>query len=99
MSSQALSSPVPASPSLAALAFRWVFTVGAIFAPMLLIVYAFAVSSDAIERAQIILQGLESTVLVLVASLSLGAYYAFAVNSDPVHLLADSNSLRRTASA
>jgi len=99
MTSQSLSSSVRASPRIGALALPWLFTVCAIFAPMLLIAYAYATSPDAMERAQLVVQGLESIVFALFATLSLWAYLALAVKSDPVRLIGESTSLSGTTSA
>jgi len=99
MSSQSLSLPALAAPRIPALAFEWVFTVCAVFAPMLLIVYAFAISPDAIERAQIVVRGLESTVLALVAALVMRALYVFEINSDSIHLITESSPVNGIASA
>lgn len=99
MSSQSLSSPALAATHIPALAFEWVFTVCAVFVPMLLIVYAFAISPDAIERTQIVVQGLESTVLALVAALVMRALYVFEINSDAIHLITESSPVNGIASA
>lgn len=99
MSSQTFLSPVHAAPRIPVPAFQWVLTVCAVFVPMLLIVYAYAISPDAIERAQIIVQGLETTVLALSAALVLRVLYAFAITSDPAHLITESSSALGTASA
>jgi hypothetical protein len=99
MSSKLLSSPVLATPRSPALAFQWLFTVCAVFTPMLLIVYAFAISPDAMERAQIIVQGLESTVLSLVASLIMRALYVFGIKSDSTHLVTKSDAVDEIAPA
>lgn len=99
MSSQPLSSPVPATPRLPAPAFEWVFTVCGVLTPMLLIVYAFATSPEAIERAQIVVQGLESTVFALVAALAVRALYVFGLESDPTNRIAESTATSASASA
>ena len=100
MSSQSLSSPVLATPHSPALAFERMFTVCAVFAPMLLIVYAFAISPDAMERAQIIVQGLESIVLSLVAGLIMRALYVFGIKSNSTpHLVTEADSVNGIASA
>ena len=99
MSSQSFSSPVLSTPRIPAFAFRSLFTVCAVFVPMLLIVYAFAISPEAIERAQIIVHGLESTVLALLAALVLRVYFVFATNSDPSQLTVGSSAAIGTTSA
>ncbi len=98
MSNQTLPSLAPATPRIAS-AFQWVFTVCAVFAPMLLTVYAFAISADAVERAQIVVQGLESTVFSLVAALILRALYVFAIKGDSTHLVTELTSVKGIASA
>jgi hypothetical protein len=50
-------------------------------APLLLVAYTFAVSTDPIERAQMIVQGLESTIYVLAAGLVLRGIYDAGVGS------------------
>ena len=85
-------SNVPASPSVRgmpdnvlALSFRWAVAVFATLAPMLLAIYALATSADAVERAQLMVQGLESTVLALVAALIVRAVVVFATEDQPRH--------------
>jgi len=99
MPSQTLSTLDSAAPRIPAHALRWVFTVCAVFAPMLLVAYSFAIFPDAAHRAHLIVQGLESIVFALVATLVLGAYHGFAVKSDPLHLIAESSSVRVTTTA
>lgn len=69
LASQTLSSPIPASSRIPALAFPSVFTSFAVFAPMLLVTHAFLALVDGMERAQIIVQGMESIVFILVVAL------------------------------
>jgi len=98
MSSQSSSLPVVASPRIPTLAFEWVFAVCAVFAPMLLVVYAFAISPDAIERAQIVVRGLESIVLALVAGLIMRAIYVLGSKSVSMQLMREPNSATAIAS-
>jgi len=85
MISHALFVPDSASANVRALVVELVFTACALFTPTLLIIYAFTISSESAERAQIIVQGLESTVLMLVAILIVGASYLFSVRSGSLH--------------
>lgn len=87
MYSQTLSSPVLAAPRAPAHVFAWAFTVFAMAAPILLVIYAFAISPDAAQRAQIVVNGLESTVFALVATLALRAFFGSGVKSKASRLV------------
>lgn len=89
MYSHTLSSPIFATPRARAHVFSWVFTAFAISAPILLVIYAFASSSDAIERAQTVVGGLESTVAVLVATLALRALFGLGIKNQPARLVTE----------
>ena len=83
MSSKNLCSPV--APSIIS-AFTWVFTACAVTGPLLLVAFAFAFSGDALERAHVIVTGLEANVFALAWAIALGALYVFAAKSDPLHV-------------
>jgi len=85
MLSHALFATDSTPPHVPALVFELVFMACSVFTPNLLIVYAFTISPDSMERAQIVVQGLESTVLMLVAILILGASYLFSLKSGSLH--------------
>jgi hypothetical protein len=85
MLSHALFATDSTPPHVPAVVFELVFMACAEFTPNLLIVYAFTISPDSIERAQNIVQGLESTVLMLVAILILGASYLFSLKNGSLH--------------
>ena len=59
--------------------FAWVLSTCAMVTPMMLIVYAFASSLASMERAQIIVHGLVSTVFTLVLAIASRWVYHLAV--------------------
>jgi hypothetical protein len=79
MTLQDVSHPEPASPRLSARLFAWAFTACALFTPVALVVYAFTTSPDAVERAQIVVQGLTTTVITLALALAVRAVYGWGV--------------------
>jgi hypothetical protein len=73
MADQNLSSLATVRPT-----FLRLFSLSAILAPVLLIVAAFAASSNSVERVQIIVPGMEWTVAGLAVALALRALYLLA---------------------
>jgi hypothetical protein len=59
----------------------WAIAALGIVAPLLLVIYAFAASADAPERARIIVDGCQILVLVLVGTTSFAASYLLGVDA------------------
>ena len=96
MYTKQLSSPV--SPILAR-AFERLIAAAAVFTPIALAAYAFAVSADPIVRTHIVVQGLEATVVGLLCMLAAGALYVLAAGSEPMHQIARAKALAASQSA
>jgi len=87
MNKLVLSAPVSADTRAHANVFLSVFAAFGMAAPILLVIYAFVSSTDAIERTQLIVGGLESTVLVLVAALALRLVVGLRVKARSARLV------------
>lgn len=94
MSDQTLSPPAFPALRVPAALFQWAFTVCATFAPILLVIYAFMISPESMERAQIIVQGDERIVFLLAAALILRAFYLVGVKDGCTYLDKASDSMR-----
>jgi hypothetical protein len=74
--------------------FGWAFTLCATVAPILLVIYAFVIAPDSLERAQIIVQGDERIVFLLAAAVMLRAFYLLGVKDGSAYLDKPSGSMR-----
>ncbi len=94
MSDQTLSSPAFPALRVPAALFQWAFAVCATVTPVLLVIYAFMISPDSMERAHTIVQGAERIVFLLAASLILRAFYLVGVKDGSAYLETASGSMR-----
>ena len=75
MSQQELASPISAASGFTTRIVQSAILVFGVVAPILLVAFAFTSGLDAIERARIVIGGLERLVMILVATGLLGALY------------------------
>lgn len=78
---------------------RWAIYILSMIGPMLLVIYAFGASDDAVERAHLVVSGCKTLTLMLVGATALAAFYQLGVEAGVQATRQDSDAMGRPVTA